>query len=230
MTDVIGFPSALRKHAVVGVLGSSLDLETALEVAPGSFGCCELRIDLLAGAEPETLERARVLSYPKIVTVRDPAEGGAHYLSLQQRRHLFEQWIPASAFIDVELRNLRALEEIVHAAKAQGSGIIVSCHDFERTPSLPVLQDLLGRAQEGCPGAVFKVATRTESWADVQTLAALLGDSAQEIAVMGMGPLGKLSRLIFAKLGSRFTYAAMAASVAAGQWQVEQLARVLAEI
>jgi 3-dehydroquinate dehydratase-1 len=230
MTDVIGLPSPLRKHAVVGVLGSALDLEFALEAVPGGFDCCELRIDLLAVNEPETLERARTLWYPRIVTVRDPAEGGAPLFSLQQRRHLFEQWIPASAFIDIELRNLRALEEIVQAAKSQGCGIILSCHDFERTPPLQVLEDLFSRAQEGCPGSIFKVAARTESWADVQTLAALLADPAREIAVMGMGPMGKLSRLIFAKLGSRFTYGALAGGVVTGQWQVEELARVLAEI
>ena len=138
--------------------------------------------------------------------------------------------MPASAFIDLELRNLRALEEIVQAAKAQGCEIIVSCHDFERTPSLQVLEDLRCRAQDECPGSIFKMAARTESWADVQTLAALLADSAREVAVMGMGPFGKLSRLIFAKLGSRFTYGALAKGVVAGQWKVEQLARVLAEI
>ena len=47
---------------------------------------------------------------------------------------------------------------------------------------------------------------------------------------MGMGALGKLSRLALARLGSCLAYGSLGAAVVPGQWPVTRLSDLLSEI
>jgi 3-dehydroquinate dehydratase len=48
--------------------------------------------------------------------------------------------------------------------------------------------------------------------------------------VMGMGSLGKLSRLVLSRLGSALVYAALGRKVVAAQWELIALQSILAEL
>jgi len=70
-----------------------------------------------------------------------------------------------------------------------------------------------------------------QSWEDVAVLIRLINaHPPSRVAVMGMGALGKLSRLILATAGSYFTYGYLGEAVAPGQWPVQRLRALLAEI
>ena len=50
------------------------------------------------------------------------------------------------------------------------------------------------------------------------------------ISAMGMGPLGKLSRLVLAKAGSCLNYGYLKTPNAPGQWSAEDLTRLISDL
>jgi 3-dehydroquinate dehydratase-1 len=220
----------LRKPAIVAVIASLRDLDEILNLPARCFDLCELRIDLLHGSPGDLDALIGRVPFPKIVTVRDTSEGGANQLRESTRLELFEHWLPQCDLLDLELRNLSRFSGLLQRAEATGKEVILSFHDFMKTPSLEELQRMLDR----CPPAktqIFKVATNVSRWSDVETLIRLVERNPElRIAAMGMGEFGKLSRLVLARLGSCLVYGSIEATVAPGQWPVKDLAQLLSEI
>ena len=196
----------------------------------GSVDLCELRIDLLHRASVDLEESIGHVPCPKIATVRDPDEGGANALPGKTRLELYQRWLPLCDLIDVELRNLDRFSDLVEQAESGGKSVIISFHDFDKTPSLEDLQEKLDRCRLK-KTQIFKVASKVARWSDVETLIQLLQQNPESrIAAMGMGEFGKLSRLVLARLGSCLVYGSLGEAVAPGQWPVKELARLLSEM
>jgi 3-dehydroquinate dehydratase I len=220
----------MRKPAIVAVIASLPDFEEIGKLSSTHFDLCELRIDLLYRTSVELESYVGNLPCPKIATVRDPNEGGANALPEKTRLELYQRWLPLCDLIDVELRSLSRFSGLVERAEAAGKGVIISFHDFEKTPSLEELQEKVDRCRLK-KNQIFKVASNVARWADVETLIRLLEQNPQSrIAAMGMGQFGKLSRLVLARLGSCLVYGSVGEAVAPGQWPVNQLARLLSEM
>src|SRR5438067_1968191 len=166
----------------------------------------ELRVDGFARNPEMLLSAAPELPLPLIVTVRDPREGGAASdLPAKKRCELFEKFLPHAALVDIELRSVLELAPVLDAAQTRGVQIILSHHDFEKTPPLARLTKLARQARVA--GAdVFKVATVAATPRDLVRLLDFLTcrDNKQSLAlsVMAMGAFGKISRLLFAQCGS----------------------------
>ncbi|MBV9392605.1 MAG: type I 3-dehydroquinate dehydratase [Verrucomicrobia bacterium] len=224
-------PSDVSDSSVVAVIASARDLEDACALSPGSFDICELRIDLFQHLNSAKIVPSSVkLPTPVIVTVRDPAEGGAHGLSEEERIKLFKLWLPACNYIDVELRNIDRFSALIDEAESSGIKLIISFHDFQKTPNVSELNSKLSQASLHSD-RIFKVATRVNDWSDIENLVYFLkGGKTNQLAAMGMGSLGKLSRLILARLGSRLVYGCIAEEIAPGQWSVTKLRTLLREI
>lgn len=219
-----------RKPSVVAVIASLRDFAEIANLPAESFDLCELRLDLLYRTSEEIETLSREIKSPKIVTVRDPGEGGANALPDATRLELFERWLPDCDLIDVEFRNLDRYKELIERAEANGRQVIVSFHDFVNTPPIERLQEMLDTC-EMRDSRIFKVATNTSRWQDLETLIRFVQcNSAMRVAAVGMGEFGKLSRLILPRLGSELVYGSLSAAVAPGQWPVTELARILAEI
>ena len=220
----------IRQPLIVAVIGSLKDFGEIGKLSADSFDICELRLDLLYGKSKNIEALSRGIRSQKIATVRDPGEGGANALPETTRIEIFEQWLPHCDFLDIELRNLGRYSGLVERAAAEGKQVIVSFHDFHETPRIERLQEML----ESCgvrENWIFKVATRTSRWQDLETLARFIQRNASvRIAAMGMGEFGKLSRLVLARLGSALVYGSISDAVAPGIWPVTELARLLAEI
>ncbi|HRJ72071.1 MAG TPA: type I 3-dehydroquinate dehydratase [Terrimicrobiaceae bacterium] len=185
----------------------------------------EIRVDALP-RPPSSGEIARV-ALPAILTVRRFDEGGALALDDAVREALYLELLPAAAAVDLELRSLRSLKRVAEAARAQRRLVVVSHHDFQATPTLARLRAIAARARGG--GAdVVKIATRTESAGDVARLLALLDEADGPLAVMGMGPLGRASRLVFAKAGSALNYGWLDRPQVPGQWGAVEFGELLA--
>lgn len=219
-----------RRSRVVGVIASEADLEAVLGDSGKSIDLCELRVDILEPRSARIRDSARTLPLPRIVTVRDPAEGGVNHLSENRRHELFEEWFPLSNYIDIELRNLTRFSRLVGRADTAGIQIIVSVHDFDKTPSLPELETALDESR-GDHQRIFKIACTVTCWNDIKVLSEFLEKHQQTpIAVVGMGLLGKLSRLLFAGLGSELAYVSIGQSVAPGQWPAEKFRLLISEL
>lgn len=216
--------STKRRPRVVGVIASRADLERAVRMRrpPDLF---ELRLDRLAGMADEVEKVLPRLRTPLIITARDPREGGANKLRLRQRRDLLARFLSHADYIDVELRSARTLRALLAIAKAKNVRRIISFHDFKSTPSARML---VAKAQnaKALRADIFKVATRTDTPTELGRLLEFITKNRVNVrlAVMGIGRLGDISRVLLARAGSVLIYASLGpATDVEGQLSLEQL-------
>ena len=212
-----------RGPRLVGVIMSLADLDSAIRMRkpPDLF---ELRLDQLARDVDEVEEKLSKLRAPLIMTARHPREGGANQLSTQQRRDLLSRFLPRARYIDVELRSVNALQSLLQAARRKNVGRIVSFHNLKATPDSRTLRTK-ARAAKAQGANIFKLATRTDTPAQLARLFDFMTKKNVDLAVsvMGIGRFGAISRVLLAHCGSALIYASLCESQIEGQMSLEQL-------
>lgn len=216
--------STKRRPRIVGVIASRDDLEQALRMRrpPDLF---ELRLDHLTGVLGRIETKLPKLRAPLIITARHPNEGGGGRLSLRQRRALLSRFLTHADYFDVELRSARALRALLAIAKTKNVRRIISFHDFKSTPSARLLVAKANNAK-ALRADIFKVATRTETPMELGRLLEFITENRVNVplAVMGMGRLGAISRVLLARAGSVLIYASVGATTdVEGQMSLKQL-------
>ena len=207
---------------IVGVIFSRADLQRALRMRqpPDLF---ELRLDRLVNCIDEVKAAIDRLPARFIITARDPREGGANHLSAPRRRALLLQFLPRAAWVDVELRSARLLQSVLRSAEAKNIRKIISFHDFESTPSASRLDKIASDARS-LGADVIKVATRTDTFAQFDRLLDFFDrPRAAAVAAMGMGKLGRASRLELARRDSVLKYAHLGSPAAPGHVSIRDL-------
>ena len=202
---------------------SLADLDSAIWMRkpPDLF---ELRLDQLARDVDEVEKKLSKLRAPLIMTARHPREGGANQLSTQQRRDLLSRFLPRARYIDVELRSVNALRSVLQAARKKNVGRIVSFHNLKATPDSRTLRTK-ARAAKAQGANIFKLATRTDTPAQLARLFDFITKKNVDLAVsvMGIGRFGAISRVLLAHCGSALIYASLCESQIEGQMSLEQL-------
>jgi len=191
-------------------------------------GAIEIRMDLIAdGSLPVLIAAARRSSRKVeiIVTCRKkeeaawvPAAGGdEEKIEAQKNRKMatLKQAVDLGAdFIDIELsEGNEAIEELKsYCKKGDGSTkLIISCHDFKRTPALARLKQLFHQCRKYEPGIV-KIVTFAKKPEDNLRMLSLIPYARkhkQEIIALCMGEAGKMSRVMAPCLGNYLTFAAL---------------------
>ena len=210
---------------LVAVIASSAALAqaTRLRCPPDLF---ELRLDALRHSLEEVNRAIPKLCAPLILTARHPAEGGFGRLGPVARRALLERFLEHAAFVDLELQSLKQMKTLLRRAERQHVGLILSWHKFNGTPARPEwLRKAKSAAAAGA--AIFKIATRTETPAELARLISLFQTTQGRlpIAAMGMGKFGRRSRRQLAQLGSALTYVSLGETTVLGQPSLTQLRR-----
>jgi 3-dehydroquinate dehydratase-1 len=120
---------------------------------------------------------------------------------------LLEAMEAGARYVDVELEADPVFRRAIRdQARARGCQVIISRHDFSGTPSREVLSGWIDACFEA--GAdVAKIACQVRSPAESARLLGLL-DGARPLVVIGMGALGRITRVVAPLLGSPFTFAA----------------------
>jgi len=100
----------------------------------------------------------------------------------------------------------------------------VSFHDLKATPDSRTLRTK-ARAAKSDGANIFKVATRTDTPAQLARLLEFIinRDADLAVSVMGIGTLGAISRVLLAHHGSALIYASIGQSQIEGQMSLEQL-------
>jgi len=216
--------STRQRPRIVGVLASRADLERAVRMRrpPDLF---ELRLDRLAGIADQVERALPKLRRPLIITARDPREGGANKLRLRQRRDLLARFLNHADYVDIELRVASALLPSFVSAGNKSIRRIISFHDFKSTPKSKVL---LAKARDAkaLRADIFKVATPTDTPMELGRLLEFMVGTRLDLglAVMGIGKLGAISRVLLARAGSVLIYASMGlGSDVEGQLSLEKL-------
>ena len=229
-------PLQSTRPLTVGVLAdaSAVQAWRALDAAQRAQTCdvLELRLDSLPldASAMRQLVAETAQAQAILITARHPAEGGQGDLDCAARKHRLESLLDVAQMMDVELRSIGEMRPLIQQAQAAGVGVIGSLHDFQGTPSLEILEGAMRFAQSAGFNA-FKVATHLNQPRDLQRLIELLLlEHPLRRCVMGMGSLGKISRLTLGRLGSLLNYGFIGKANAPGQWPAHQLRQLLAEL
>jgi 3-dehydroquinate dehydratase I len=185
----------------------------------------EVRVDALS----VPLQAGQIAELPvaTIVTVRCAEEGGVQSISDDDRREKYLALLPAAAAIDLELRSAESMSDLRETVLRNAKTLILSFHDFQRTPSFADLENACAKMRD-LGANILKIATKTESSSEISRLLTLLEHSSAPLAVMGMGALGRASRLLFAKAGSVLNYGWLDKPQVSGQWSAKEFLEFLA--
>jgi 3-dehydroquinate dehydratase-1 len=214
---------------VVATAHTAQGLPEATALRPGQVGLVEIRLDALAAKARELDKALSRIRVPILLTARHPSEGGAASLTIARRCALLERYLPQAAAVDVELRSVSALAGVLDEAAWRKVLRVVSFHDFRRTPSLPRLREIV-RKSAAAGADIVKIATHLRGAQDLAVLLLLQGGAKVPLATMGMGPLGKVSRLVLAAAGSRLNYGYLDKPQVKGQWPALELVRRIGEV
>lgn len=179
----------------------------------------ELRIDLFSSCDRKQIlkEIQKFKNFPIIATIRSRREGGKWNLPDSERLELYRALIPKVDAVDIELSSGSIVKKVVKAAHASGKLVIISYHNFDRTPDLNFLNGLIKKAKKA--GAdIVKVAALAKKPEDVQRLGLLtMQNKPKNIITIAMGKKGSVSRILFPALGSLITYSSLGEALAPGQ-------------
>lgn len=179
----------------------------------------ELRIDLFSSLKPSCVlkETAKFKGIPTIATIRSEVEGGKWRFHDEKRLELFQAVIPKVDAIDIELSSKFILGLVVQTARRAKKLVIISYHNFERTPELGELNQIRELA-ESSGADIVKIAAMARTPADFKALARFTVDhAASGIITVAMGQEAAVSRIVFPALGSLVTYAHLGKPTAPGQ-------------
>lgn len=178
--------------------------------------------------------RAALGDLPLLATFRTDREGGQRHLPTEHYIALNE-FVAASGqadLLDVELfSGHESVQRLVAAAHSANMAVILSSHDFEKTPPKAELVSRLCRMQE-LGGDLLKLAVMPRSRSDVLTLLQATEEmytchATQPLITMSMGRLGMITRVCGETFGSAMTFGSALRSSAPGQLPVEKLDQLL---
>lgn len=128
-----------------------------------------------------------------------------------------------AAYIDLDLSTPKKTIENIKK-NHQNTKIILSFHDFEKTPKTGTIESILKRMRQ--KGAdISKVATLAKTFEDSLRLLAILSKQEEKTIIIGMGEKGKITRLTGHLLGNYLMYAATSNSTktADGQLTIDEM-------
>ncbi|MDQ0050425.1 3-dehydroquinate dehydratase-1 [Paenibacillus polymyxa] len=178
--------------------------------------------------------RSILANVPLVFTFRSAREGGEKEISAASYVELNRTIAETGQveLIDVELFNEEAdVKTLVEAAHKHNVYVIISNHDFHKTPSKEEIVSRLRKAQE-LGGDLPKIAVMPTNTADVLTLLDATRTMAEEhadrpIITMSMAGKGVVSRLTGELFGSALTFGAAKKASAPGQIPVTELREIL---
>jgi len=217
--------------AVVAVI-SHCPLEQAREALLQGADILEIRLDLLGIKDTKSaLEMIAGLkeeiSLPCIATNRLPIDGGKWEGAEEKRIQLLLDILPEVDAVDVELAAVAGLrEKLISTSHELGKTVIVSHHDFNGTPPIEKIKEMLEMAWR-CRGDIAKFAAKANSPADTINLLRVTHEATRPLCMTSMGDLGKHTRVIAPFYGSVLTYGSIGEAVAPGQLNIAELKRVM---
>lgn len=171
-----------------------------------------------------------------LLTFRTQAEGGRMALNEDDYFRIMGEVIRQKLgdALDLELyHDEHRLEETLEHAHKNGIVVIMSSHNFAKTPSKDkIIAKLSSMSSMG--GDIAKVAVMPNSSDDVLTLLQATREAAaklsQPVITMSMGELGKISRIAGETFGSVVSFAAGTQPSAPGQIELKHLRQILEDL
>ena len=203
------------------------DIEKTIAIAVDKkIDMVELRIDQFSNFDIEyVVEKAKVVKkydLGMIATVRSKDEGGTD-IPDEDRIKIFEAVVEYADILDVELTSKSINRKVVELAKDEGKLSLISYHDFEKTPENEEIQEIIdASAQLGAD--IIKYAFKINNVDDIRRLMCVTAkNSHRKLVAVGMGELGKITRVAGFFFGSVLTYTYIGRAFAPGQIEAGKL-------
>ena len=192
------------------------------------------RIREIGADVAEWLLRQTLGDLPLLFTFRTSKEGGEKAMETEAYVRLNQEMAESGSvdLVDAELfTGDEEVRQIVKTAHQCGAKVIVSNHDFHKTPDKEELLKRLCKMQE-LGADIPKIAVMPQNKKDVLTLLAATEEMTsvyadRPVITMSMAGTGVLSRLCGEVFGSALTFGAAGKASAPGQMAVEDLKTAL---
>ncbi|MDD3026943.1 MAG: type I 3-dehydroquinate dehydratase [Erysipelotrichaceae bacterium] len=195
----------------------------------------ELRIDCFENVKDDealtTLSNniKMINQLPIIFTLRTRNEGGNLHVEPREYAHIIEVAIQTGAYeiYDIELLiNDSVVIDLVAKIHERGKKVIMSNHDFHRTPSINTMS-MRFMKMASFNGDILKIAVTPSNYLDVLKILEFTDECNTifnvPVVVIAMGKLGVLTRMTGSLFGSAITFAKVGDGSAPGQVDLEDL-------
>jgi 3-dehydroquinate dehydratase-1 len=188
----------------------------------------EIRFDFLKLEQLQAaIEAANGIKSKAVFTLRSVGQGGKFSGSEHDRMEwLYRLAEQRPMLLDVELPTMQENDELADFLENQKTPLLVSWHDFEKTPPNGRLADVLSEMR--IYSNYVKVVTTANSVEDSLRLLELYETAIGLHPIFfAMGEAGVLSRVMCTVIGNApFTYASLEKKVAPGQLTVKQMRKL----
>lgn len=205
-------------------------IDSILKKALKKSDYAELRFDFLKPIQiPDALELVKKKLGRCVCTLRLSSEGGKFQGNEKERISILKLIAEYHPFLlDIEFNTLRKNKALHNYVKKTKTDILVSWHDFKKTPSVISLKKM--NKQMSKFSKFVKIVTHAKTMNDSSNILSLYNNSAKtKLIAFAMGDNGRMSRILCLYLGSPFTYVSLGKPVAPGQFSLEQVKKILNE-
>ena len=185
----------------------------------------EIRLDFM---EPNKVPLA--LSLVKkdlkrcVCTLRPKSEGGKFSGSEKNRISILKLIVEYDPYLlDVEYNTIKKHQDLRQYLKWSKSNLLVSWHDFKKTPSYSMLKNMLRKMNKFSNN--IKIVTTARSMSDAMKVLSLYNNVPKNgsLIAFSMGDYGHMSRILCTQIGSPYTYVSLGKPVAPGQFSLDEV-------
>jgi 3-dehydroquinate dehydratase I len=189
----------------------------------------EIRLDFLKPNQiPFCLTHLRKYLKRCICTLRPTSEGGKFQGTEKERISILKLISEFEPYLlDVEYNTLKKNPELQKYLKNTRTNILVSWHDFVKTPNERILRLTLQKMSKFSNN--IKIVTTAKTIGDTIRVLALykINQKKNNLISFAMGDYGRMSRILCTKLGSPYTYVSLGKPIAPGQFSLKEMKNIL---
>ena len=203
-------------------------IKQTLKIALKKSDFVEVRFDFLKIEQiPEALELIKKDLNRIVCTLRPKTEGGKFSGNEKERIAIMKLIAEYNPFLlDVEFNTLKKNTELTKYLKSTKTKLLVSWHDFKRTPKTAELKKKISQMSKFSNNV--KIVSTANSTNDAIRMLELYSKKGKNNLIsFAMGDIGKISRILCLYLGSPYTYVSLGKAVAPGQFSVDEIKKII---
>jgi len=202
-------------------------IKKTLKIALKKSDYVEVRFDFLKSEQiPEAIKIIKKELKQIVCTLRPKTEGGKFVGTEKERIAILKLIAEYNPFLlDVEFNTLKRNASLVKYLKSTKTNLLVSWHDFKKTPSSAELKKKIKQMSKFSSNV--KIVCTAKSTDDSNRMLELYSKKGKyNLISFAMGDLGRISRILCLYLGSPYTYVSLGKAIAPGQFSVDEVKKI----
>ncbi|HIE46516.1 MAG: type I 3-dehydroquinate dehydratase [Nitrosopumilus sp.] len=203
-------------------------LKQVLKIALKKSDYVEVRFDFLKIEQiPNAIEIIKKDLNKIVCTLRPKTEGGKFLGNEKERIAIIKLIAEYNPFLlDIEFNTLKKSSSLVKYLKSTKTNLLVSWHDFKKTPNSTELKKKLNQMSKFSSNV--KIVCTAKSTDDSTRMLELYSKKGKNnLIAFTMGDFGRISRILCLYLGSPYTYVSLGKAIAPGQFSVDEVKKII---